>query len=153
MCFCCNCKKYCHTEFVFQLSKKKWKWKLKVLRFSGMFTAQGWYVFIESSSPRHLNDSARLVSATVPANQQYCLQFYYHMYGANINSLNVYLKVRTQSYCHLSYQQYAFLIFLLNVKRNFNRHMIFVYCGFNQYLLNNNFHGFSCYVNASQKSK
>lgn len=50
-------------------------------------------MFIESSSPRHLNDSARLVSATVPANQQYCLQFYYHMYGANINSLNVYLKV------------------------------------------------------------
>lgn len=60
-----------------------------------MFTAQGWYVFIESSSPRRFNDSARLVSADVPANQQYCLQFYYHMYGANINSLNVYLKVRT----------------------------------------------------------
>ena len=56
-------------------------------------TASGWYLYIESSAPRKLNDTARLLSASVPSGQTYCFKFWYHMYGANVNSLSVGYKV------------------------------------------------------------
>lgn len=53
----------------------------------------GYYMYIETSSPRHPNDTARLVSPNVQiSNQARCLKFWYHMYGAHINRLNVYLR-------------------------------------------------------------
>ena len=58
-------------------------------------------MYIEASAPRKYNDSAHLASANVPANQQQCLQFWYHMYGPNINMLNVYIKVRELGYHHM----------------------------------------------------
>ncbi|XP_033751988.1 MAM and LDL-receptor class A domain-containing protein 1-like [Pecten maximus] len=58
-------------------------------------TGQGWYMFIESSNPRKMNDTARLVSASVPSGSQQCLSFWYHMYGPNINRLNIYIKKGT----------------------------------------------------------
>ena len=57
------------------------------------FVANGWYVYIETSSPRKPNDKARLISATVPRQQQYCFKFWYHMYGPHVNALNIYKKV------------------------------------------------------------
>ncbi|XP_055957692.1 MAM and LDL-receptor class A domain-containing protein 1-like [Patella vulgata] len=54
---------------------------------------KGWYMYIETSAPRVVNDTARLVSKTALANQQYCLQFWYHMYGSHVNQLGVYIKV------------------------------------------------------------
>ena len=49
-------------------------------------------MFIESSSPRVLNDTARLVSAQVTMTTPKCLHFWYHMYGTHVNTLNVYTK-------------------------------------------------------------
>lgn len=57
----------------------------------------GYYVFIETSAPRKPNDTARLESATIPATQQKCLQFWYHMYGPHVDTLNVYTKINNQS--------------------------------------------------------
>ena len=58
--------------------------------------AAGYYVYIETSHPRKPNDTARIESATVPATQQKCLQFWYHMYGPHVDRLNVYTKVNQQ---------------------------------------------------------
>ena len=57
--------------------------------------ASGWYIFIETSFPRRPNDAAKLVSANVPGSSAgggKCLSFWYHMYGAHINALRVYVR-------------------------------------------------------------
>ena len=59
-----------------------------------IFKGQGYYLFIETSSPRRPNDTARLESPTLPGQTLYsCLRFWYHMYGPEVNTLNVYTKV------------------------------------------------------------
>ena len=71
-------------------------------RFTGPSTdhttggATGFYMYIETSFPRKPNDTARFESAMVPATQQKCLQFWYHMYGPHVDTLNVYTKVKQQ---------------------------------------------------------
>ena len=48
-------------------------------------------MYIETTSPRLPGDVARLISPRYPASTEYnCLQFYYHQYGADIDTLNVY---------------------------------------------------------------
>lgn len=56
----------------------------------------GYYIYIETSSPRKANDTARIESATIPATQLKCLQFWYHMYGPHVDTLNVYTKANGQ---------------------------------------------------------
>ena len=49
-------------------------------------------MYIETSSPRSYGDNAKL-EFSVPSSdvgKGSCLTFYYHMYGATINTLNVY---------------------------------------------------------------
>ncbi|KAL8608892.1 hypothetical protein ACOMHN_065230 [Nucella lapillus] len=55
--------------------------------------ANGWYMYIETSAPRVTNDTARLVSQTIPASTAYCFTFWYHMYGIHVNRLNVYIRM------------------------------------------------------------
>ena len=55
-------------------------------------SGQGHYIFIEASSPRRLNDKARIISAPISDTSTKCLHFWYHMYGTHVNTLNVYLK-------------------------------------------------------------
>lgn len=50
----------------------------------------GHYAYIEASSPRKANDTAQLISGQMTLGK--CLNFWYHMYGAHINKLNVYVK-------------------------------------------------------------
>lgn len=56
----------------------------------------GYYMFIESSSPRMENDTARLYSpiyaSQLTASQPSCFIFWYHMYGFTTGSLHVYIK-------------------------------------------------------------
>jgi hypothetical protein len=48
-------------------------------------------MYIETSFPRRPGDKARLKSPTFPASNEYnCLQFYYHQYGADVDTLNIY---------------------------------------------------------------
>ena len=56
----------------------------------------GYYVYIETSSPRKPNDTARIESAMIPKTQQKCLQFWYHLYGPHVDTLNVYTKKNKQ---------------------------------------------------------
>ncbi|XP_066300034.1 MAM and LDL-receptor class A domain-containing protein 1-like [Branchiostoma lanceolatum] len=56
-------------------------------------TAAGHYVYTETSSPRAPGDIARLTSAVYPQTSGQCLEFYYHMLGADIGTLNVYASV------------------------------------------------------------
>ncbi|EDV21956.1 uncharacterized protein TRIADDRAFT_59472 [Trichoplax adhaerens] len=56
---------------------------------------RGWYAYSEGSS-RNANDRARLISASIPPNSptaSMCFQFWYHMYGEEIGTLNLYIKV------------------------------------------------------------
>lgn len=56
-------------------------------------TTVGHYVYIESSSPRKMGDAARLKSPVFSQSSNNCkIRFYYHMYGADINSLNLYVE-------------------------------------------------------------
>ncbi|XP_072014819.1 MAM and LDL-receptor class A domain-containing protein 2-like [Amphiura filiformis] len=55
-------------------------------------TADGYYVYIESSSPRIKDEVARLESEVVDVPSIYCVDFWYHMYGADIGALNVYVR-------------------------------------------------------------
>ena len=52
-------------------------------------------MFIETSSPRRQNDKARLMSPSYTDNSDICVQFWYHMYGNGVGTLNVYGMVRT----------------------------------------------------------
>ena len=47
-------------------------------------------MYIETSAPRVQGDKARLRSPTFPATNGQCLTFWYHMYGPNIGTLNLY---------------------------------------------------------------
>lgn len=56
--------------------------------------ANGTYMFIEASSPRRPNEKARFISQSftaVPVKGK-CLIFWYHMFGADIGTLNVLQK-------------------------------------------------------------
>ncbi|XP_070566390.1 MAM and LDL-receptor class A domain-containing protein 1-like [Ptychodera flava] len=55
-------------------------------------TDQGGYIFIESSNPRVENDTARIESSTLSNTANLCLQFWYHMYGPDVGTLNVYIQ-------------------------------------------------------------
>ncbi|KAK3718970.1 hypothetical protein QZH41_017584, partial [Actinostola sp. cb2023] len=52
----------------------------------------GYYMYIETSLPRVSGDTARLISNSLPATNQTCLSFWYHMYGSDINTLRVLIK-------------------------------------------------------------
>ena len=49
-------------------------------------------MYIETSSPRKQGDAAKLNSPMLQFSGSMCLKFYYHMYGANIATLNVIIK-------------------------------------------------------------
>ena len=53
-----------------------------------MFLLAGYYVYIETSSPRKQGEKAYLVSPQVSGVQ--CVKFSYHMNGSQIGSLKVY---------------------------------------------------------------
>lgn len=50
-------------------------------------------MYAEVSGNLKVGDRARLLSPRFPSTAGSCLQFYYHMYGATIGTLNVYVKV------------------------------------------------------------
>ena len=56
-------------------------------------TRNGHYVYMESSAPMQPNNTAHLISPTYTGmpGSPLCMKFYYHMYGANVGTLNVYL--------------------------------------------------------------
>lgn len=59
-----------------------------------LYIDKGYYAYIEASSPRQPNDTARLISALIPRNARpgVCVSFWYHMFGPDINTLSVYTK-------------------------------------------------------------
>lgn len=54
-------------------------------------------MYIESSAPRVTGDKARLVSPVYPPSGPKCFSFYYHMYGVDTGSLNVYVALNQTS--------------------------------------------------------
>ena len=52
-----------------------------------------YYLYIETSSPTNQGYKARLQSNAIPSSStRRCFKFYYHMYGADMGELNVYIK-------------------------------------------------------------
>ena len=65
-------------------------------------TSKGYYMYIESSYPSSENDTAALVSQPLKGfanntKKRYCMFFAYHMYGPQINKLQVKLKPEGES--------------------------------------------------------
>ena len=57
-------------------------------------SGSGWYVYVEATG-RSPGDKAQLTGPSQNALQQgtsKCLVFWYHMYGANVNRFNVYIR-------------------------------------------------------------
>lgn len=52
----------------------------------------GHYMYIETSSPRVKGDKALLNSPMFKATSGKCMEFFYHMYGGSVDTLNVYIK-------------------------------------------------------------
>ena len=50
----------------------------------------GKYLYIEASYPRSPGDNAKLHFAVPRNKSSFCLTFYYHMYGADMGTLNVF---------------------------------------------------------------
>ncbi|CAF4949449.1 unnamed protein product, partial [Rotaria magnacalcarata] len=57
-------------------------------------SAQGHYLYIESSLPAKLNDTARIISEHLVVGQG-CFSLWYHMYGEDIGSLVIYTSTKT----------------------------------------------------------
>ncbi|XP_048866511.1 MAM and LDL-receptor class A domain-containing protein 1 isoform X9 [Brienomyrus brachyistius] len=57
-------------------------------------TGLGNYLYVESSSPSRVGDVAQLKSPLLPpaGPQGYCITFWYHMFGATVGSLRLYLQ-------------------------------------------------------------
>jgi len=66
--------------------------KLQLLLLIIFFFNQGtgMYIYLETSSPRQLGDTARLESPWMQGPQ--CMTFFYHMYGATMSCVVVYIK-------------------------------------------------------------
>jgi hypothetical protein len=59
-------------------------------------SGSGYYIFIETSYPQKQGDKARIYSSIqTKVNQDICIIFWYHMYGPDIDRLNVYLDQYT----------------------------------------------------------
>ena len=58
-----------------------------------VYLEMGFYMFIESSSPRVKGDTASLLSQPFFLMDDVCLTFFYNMYGAGMGSLNVTVQV------------------------------------------------------------
>ena len=56
-----------------------------------VFVTDGYYMYIETSAPRRNNDKARILSPRQTGTGIKCLTFWYHMYGSNVKTLNVYV--------------------------------------------------------------
>ena len=54
------------------------------------FFCEGYFIYIETSSPRKPGEKAKLAIAVPSDGKPACLSFYYHMYGATVGTLNVY---------------------------------------------------------------
>jgi len=50
----------------------------------------GYYMYIETSSPRVAGDNAKLEISVSGNRELSCLEFFYHMYGSTMGSLNVF---------------------------------------------------------------
>lgn len=59
----------------------------------------GYYIYIETSSPRKENDAARITSnfIDVTFSNGGCFKFFYHMFGADIGRLNIYSQFNNNS--------------------------------------------------------
>ncbi|KAI4891478.1 hypothetical protein NFI96_023830, partial [Prochilodus magdalenae] len=57
-------------------------------------SSQGYYVYIESSTPNRKGQVAQLKSPLLPpaGEKGYCLKFWYHMFGATVGSLKLFLQ-------------------------------------------------------------
>ncbi len=61
-----------------------------------LFFIIGFYMFIETSSPRKDGDKAVLFTPVIKAGSK-CLTFFYHMYGPHIDTLRVYVTSNNRS--------------------------------------------------------
>ena len=50
----------------------------------------GYYIYIETSRPRKMGDTARLTSPWLRG--PHCMMFYYHMYGSSMGCVVVYIR-------------------------------------------------------------
>ena len=58
----------------------------------------GYYVYTEASGRRKNGDKARLVGPVIPHNKPMCLEFWFHMKGWHIGTLNIYVQVGARTF-------------------------------------------------------
>lgn len=97
----------------------------------------GYYVYIEKSQHAS-NDSARLRSPIFSTTGASCMTFWYHMYGADVNRLNLYLgnpgQIGTLAWTRSGNQGYTWQYAQLETKGAYAAQVCFT-----QHLIRNNF--------------
>ncbi|XP_071956934.1 MAM and LDL-receptor class A domain-containing protein 2-like [Antedon mediterranea] len=69
-------------------------------------STSGWYIYIETSSPRLNGDRAKISSYVIKSTVQTCtMRFWYHMLGDHIGTLNVYTRTMVNAPMVLEWTQ------------------------------------------------
>lgn len=103
------------------------------------------YLYIETSDPAKPGQKARLRSDTIPfARRDQCLVFYYHMFGRDIDTLNVYIETEGEVRLHWSLKG--------NQGNSWQRGKIPIRRGYGEFKVHNYFELF-CYIHLSFHSQ
>ncbi|XP_025085563.1 uncharacterized protein LOC112558985 isoform X1 [Pomacea canaliculata] len=60
-----------------------------------MGSAEGWYIYLETSAPTRQGDIARLISPEFRVTTTTCMMFFYCMHGEEMGTLNIYQQTTT----------------------------------------------------------
>lgn len=71
-------------------------------------------MYIETSAPRRPNDTARILSPRYTDRSDLCMQFYYHMLGSGVGTLNVYAKVHLKKGSEIFFQPDHTILYMFN---------------------------------------
>ena len=79
------------------------------------------------SGLRRRGDKARMVSPVVSTNDAFCLEFWYHMQGSHVGTLNVYRQVCMNMVIFTEFEKFGLAMLDLHITVNHSINILSVY--------------------------